>query len=223
MNRIEHLAEGITLYLGDCREILPTLPRVDAVVTDPPYGIGFKYESYDDTQDNLKALITGAIIFCNHQQIWLFPIADWVGCLTWNTTFSYGKLGICQWMPILFYGKDIPGFGSIRGMIKGDVISFSGGEPKDRIGHPCPKPPKIMKKLINRFTNEGETLLDPLMGSGTTGVAAAKLGRHFIGIEIEPKYFDIACKRISDALARPDLFIEQPKPMIQQSLAYGSP
>ena len=62
----------------------------------------------------------------------------------------------------------------------------------------------------------GETILDPFMGSGTTGVAAVKLGRKFIGIEIEPKYFDIACKRISDALKQPDMFIERPKPVKQE-------
>jgi DNA modification methylase len=64
---------------------------------------------------------------------------------------------------------------------------------------------------------KGQTILDPFMGSGTTGVAAVKLGRKFIGIEIEPKYFDIACRRIADALARPELFIEPPKPAKQES------
>jgi site-specific DNA-methyltransferase (adenine-specific)/modification methylase len=65
---------------------------------------------------------------------------------------------------------------------------------------------------------EARTILDPFMGSGTTGVAAVKLGRRFIGIEIEPKYFDIACRRIQDAIDRPDMFIERPKPAKQESL-----
>lgn len=65
---------------------------------------------------------------------------------------------------------------------------------------------------------DGHTILDPFMGSGTTGVACAKLGRRFIGIEIEPKYFDIACKRIEDAYKQPDLFIERPKP-VQEAMA----
>ena len=65
-----------------------------------------------------------------------------------------------------------------------------------------------------------ETILDPFMGSGTTGVAAVKLGRKFIGIEIEPKYFDIACRRISEALKQPDMFIEKPKPAVQEALTF---
>lgn len=102
MARVEHLAESITLYLGDCREILPTLTEYDAVVTDPPYCSG--------------------------------------GCV-----------------------------------------------------------------------------VDPFMGSGTTGVAAAATGRRFTGIEIDPSYFDIACRRISEALKQPDMFIETPKAKAEQA------
>jgi site-specific DNA-methyltransferase (adenine-specific) len=80
--------------------------------------------------------------------------------------------------------------------------------------HPFQKPIAVMEWCLSFL--QGETILDPFMGSGTTGVAAVKLGRRFIGIEIEPKYFDIACRRISDALARPDLFIEAPKPLPKQ-------
>lgn len=78
--------------------------------------------------------------------------------------------------------------------------------------HPSPKPINYMMQLVERVTRDGETILDPFMGSGTTGVAAVKLGRKFIGIEIVPKYFDIACKRIQAALDAPDVFIEAPKP-----------
>jgi DNA modification methylase len=74
-----------------------------------------------------------------------------------------------------------------------------------------------MRWAVTRATRFGETILDPFMGSGTTGVAAVKLGRRFIGIEIEPKYFEIACRRISEALKQPDLFIEKPKPVKQES------
>ena len=90
---------------------------------------------------------------------------------------------------------------------------------KDRTGeHPTEKPVALMSEIISDFTRYGETVIDPFMGSGTTGVACAKLGRRFIGIEIEPKYFDIACKRIDDAYKQPRLFEEPaPKP-VQQSL-----
>ncbi len=69
-----------------------------------------------------------------------------------------------------------------------------------------------MMRLVERASLTGDKILDPFMGSGTTGVAAVKLGRKFIGIEIEPKYFDIACRRISDASKQPDMFIERPNP-----------
>ena len=83
--------------------------------------------------------------------------------------------------------------------------------------HPTEKPISLMCELLADFTNKGQTILDPFMGSGTTGVAAVKMGRQFIGIEREPKYFDIAVKRISDALKQPDLFIEKPKPVKQEA------
>lgn len=78
--------------------------------------------------------------------------------------------------------------------------------------HPTEKPVSLMADLVRDYTKPGQTILDPFCGSGSTGVACAKLGRKFIGIEIEPKYFDIACDRIRKAYAQPDLFIEQPKP-----------
>jgi len=76
-----------------------------------------------------------------------------------------------------------------------------------------------MSELIELFSKQNNTILDPFMGSGTTGVACAKLGRRFIGIEIEPKYFDIACKRIEDAYKQPDLFIERPAAPVQEAMA----
>ena len=91
--------------------------------------------------------------------------------------------------------------------------------PYDRHGeHPTEKPWRLMHELISDFTCFGQSIADPFMGSGTTGVAAVKLGRKFTGIEIEPKYFDIACKRISDALKQPDFFVEPPKPAKQEAL-----
>jgi site-specific DNA-methyltransferase (adenine-specific)/modification methylase len=86
--------------------------------------------------------------------------------------------------------------------------------------HPTQKPIRVMQQCVEFFLSS-ETILDPFMGSGTTGVACAKLGRKFIGIEIEPKYFDIACKRIEEAYAQPDMFIEQPRAAEQLSLADG--
>ena len=232
---VEYIGDA-TLYLGDCLEILPTLDRVDAVVTDPPYGIGFKYESYNDTRENIETLISGlfsiagkwerAAIFSGPAQVWKYPEPDWICSITWDTTGSRGFCGFSQWTPLLFYGKDLSGgFRNINGMTKSDVIRFSGGAGVgfmrgEQIDHPCPKPFNIVKSVVSRFSLGQETILDPFMGSGTTGVACAKLGRKFIGIEIEPKYFDIACKRIQKAYDQPDLFIKQPKKAEQEAINF---
>ena len=85
-------------------------------------------------------------------------------------------------------------------------------------GHPAVFPVSLPRDVIASYTNRSETILDPFMGSGTTGVAAVKLSRKFIGIEIEPKYFDIAVRRIQAALDAPDMFIEKPKPAKQEAL-----
>ncbi len=222
-----------TLYLGDCREILPLLPKVDAVVTDPPYGIGFKYESYEDTRENLSGLVNMLFlhrdkfkrmaVLCGITQTHIYPEPTWTLAATWDTTGSFGKYGYTQWMPILMYGNDLKGFGNVNGVTKCDVIKFCGGagvgfQRAEAIDHPCPKPLNIMETVLNRVTSEGEIILDPFMGSGTTGVACAKLGRSFIGIELEPRYFDIACKRIDDAYRQPRLFKDEPPKPKQEAL-----
>jgi site-specific DNA-methyltransferase (adenine-specific)/modification methylase len=211
-----------TLYLGDCMDILPTLDKVDAVITDPPYGIGFEYEGYEDTQENLEKLIAAfvpygkemakrMVITCGNTNIAIYPKADWYGCWTFDTTSSLGKLGWSQWQPILFYGEDITkGTKSVGNILKSDRIHCSIrpdqiAKSKD-YGHTCSKPLQFMNALLGRFSISEETILDPFMGSGTTGVSALQLGRKFIGIEREPNYFDIACKRIEQSMAQGQLF-----------------
>jgi hypothetical protein len=213
---------GITIYHGDCREILPTLlvdqayteglycmkPRV--FVTDPPYGLDFPYLSYIDSRSNLISLLSNvlpimisgrAFILCGPTQIGLYPQPDWVSLVTWNTTGSFGKFGNNQWTPILCYGDDLSGFGSINGVLKSDVLRISGMAGISRRTelekqHTCPKPLNLMELVVNRFTSEEETLLDPFMGSGTTLVAAKYHGRKAIGIEIEERYCELAVKRL---------------------------
>lgn len=212
-----------TLYLGDCREILPTLSPVDSVVTDPPYGLDFPYLSWEDTRENLAALIGGflpaarevsqrVVILPGITQVSLYPHPDWIGAITWNTTGSFGKYGFTQWMPVLLYGADVDGFGrTASGAMKGDVISVSGGggvgfmrSEGEKEHHPCPKPENLMRLIVNRYST-GD-VLDPMMGVGTTGVACANLGRKFVGIEIERRYFDTACERIEAAYSQGRLF-----------------
>lgn len=224
MSRIEHLAEGVTLHLGDCRDVLPTLGKVDAVVTDPPYGIGLEYEIFDDTEANVKELVSmfvpwaienaqRTLITSGNQCQHLYPRPKWT--LAWVTPAGAGSgpWGFSCWQPILAYGS-CPYLASGNGR-RSDIFVHT--EPSDKNGHPCPKPINFMTKLVERASLEEQTVLDPFLGSGTTGVAAVKLGRKFIGIEIEPKYFDLACKRISDALSRPDLFISRPSKAKQEA------
>jgi len=209
----------VKLLLGDCLELMKDIPdnSIDAVITDPPYGLGFEYVSYDDTRENTIALIDNfmpillniakraVFVLCGQTQINLYPQADWVSSITWNTTGTFGKYGYNQWTPILCYGKDLKGFGNVNGVTKSDVIRINGGggvgfqRSEEEKKHTCPKPISMMDAVLTRYAGEKETILDPFMGSGTTGVACVQTGRNFIGIEIEPKYFEIAEKRIHDA------------------------
>lgn len=210
MSRVETIAEGVTLYLGDCREILPTLPKVDAVVTDPPYGIGFasqptkwqrraghKPQAWDDlTVDGLQELLE----LGNKQVVWggnYYPLAPSRGWLSWYKPDAPPSMGSVEfaWTNLDQNSRQI-------------TVSI-GATNSERVGHPTQKPLAVMRFTLSEI-GPAQSILDPFMGSGTTGVAAVQLGRKFIGIEIEPKYFDIACKRISAALEQQDMFVEKP-------------
>lgn len=201
------------LALGDCRDILPTLPRVDAVVTDPPYGVGLAYAGHEDTGgkaydewcqlwfQDCASVCDGPIgISCGIANLQAWPKADWVLC--WNKPNAMGRAatGFNTWEPVLVYGK-------IAGVRTHDSFSVALIPQADTGDHPCPKPVGWARQVLHRLTAAEQCVLDPFMGSGTTGVAAVQMGRKFIGIEREPKYFDIACKRIEDAQRQSDLFI----------------
>ena len=235
--RIEHLADGVQLICGDCREVLPTLGKVDAVVTDPPYGVRLgedgptaigktAYASFDDTAENVRQTIIPVVAACIERfgRVVLTPGTR--NCFSYppptemGTIYNPAGAGFSRWgfrtsQPILYYGKDPHGAAKMP-------QSLWSTETSEKNGHPCPKPINLMRWLVNRASLPGETILDPFMGSGTTGVAAVKLGRKFIGCEIEPRYFDIACRRIQVALDAPDLFIEQPVPAKQESFDYDA-
>ena len=201
---------------GDCLEIMKQMPDkcVDLVVTDPPYGLNYRYDTYNDSPENLITLVNEFMpevvrigkrvaVFTGVQNINLYPKPNWIMSWTWNTTGSFGKMGFNQWQPILFYGEDIKGFGSINNILKSDVIAFSGMGSADyskEDGHPCGKPLNVMKKLIQRLSIEKDLIIDPFLGSGTTAVAAKQLGRKYIGIEISEKYCEIARGRLRQEL-----------------------
>ena len=350
MSRVEHLAEGVTLYLGDCREVLPTLGKFDAVVTDPPY-CGVKPDAWDNqwktgdefivfigalADEILSHMVTNGSLyhFASPQmaariEVELSARFHILNNIVWNKGET--RNGACgtgiditalrlYWSAsserIIFaehYGSDrnagdVSGYFDaclgIKSLIFGDYLrtefsrakvtskqiatlfpsktgrltgcvsnwllghniptpeqyqeirkflNHAGGEylrreyedlrreyedlrrpffltPNDEWGdvwsfgierraeHPTQKPVNLMRHIIKISSRSEDSILDPFMGSGTTGVAAVKLGRKFTGIEIEPRYFDIACRRISEALKQPDFFIEKPKPAKQEAM-----
>jgi site-specific DNA-methyltransferase (adenine-specific) len=203
-----------TLYLGDCMNILPTLPMVDAVITDPPYGIGIAanpvrqlHEKLDwDNKTADKSIIKQCLLKSNLQIIWggnYFDLPPSQCFYIWDKQQPENfSLAMCE---MAWTNKKSP-----AKIYRQSVLSY-------KKEHPTQKPTDLMKWCINQAGNP-ETILDPFMGSGTTGVAAIQMGRKFIGIEREPKYFDIACKRIEQAVAQPQLFEPEPVKHIQKDM-----
>lgn len=191
-----------TLYHGDCMEILPTLDKVDAVVTDPPYGVGYKGEEWDAEIPNLdwfylsEKKSRGVMITPGNGNQHKYPRPLWT--LSWMRPGSLQMQGqdggFSHWEPILIYGEFF---------YKIDARTFPANTGAGDSGHPCSKPVLVMEWIIGGIKKGRiNSVIDPFMGSGTTGVACANLGRKFIGIEKERKYFDIACERIQAAYAQ---------------------
>ena len=235
--RKEQIGDAV-LYLGDCLEVMPGLGKVDCVITDPPYGVGFsgkvnKYvthkEGYtvtDDGEDFILNCVIPAVkyalslserasIFSGKIAIQQYPPYRDMGAFFVQFGGGRAPWGFSSVNPVLYYGK-CPRLAKGMGSYPNSWLTAEVTEPN---GHPCPKPIGWLIKLVNRASDLDELILDPFMGSGTTGVACAKLGRRFIGIEIEPEYFDIACKRIEDAYKQPDLFIAPPAKPVQEAMA----
>lgn len=219
-----------TLYQGDCMDILPTLSRVDAVITDPPYGLGLRtgtigvgrqhknnYMGFDDSPEYVQQSVIPAIVMALFKSssavitpgascMWMYPPADVLGMIFQPAATGMNKWGRSTCQPMLFYGRD-PFVGLT---IK--PIHYQMTEQPEKNGHPCPKPLGFVEWQVARASKYGDIVLDLFMGSGTTGVACAKLGRKFVGIEVNQGYFDIACKRIEQAHAQGQLFApERPK------------
>lgn len=208
----------VTLSLGDCLEYMKSMPdkSVDAVITDPPYGIGFDYgDAYDDNPNNYAEMMRCVIDNANRvcpmgiKSFWqaLPNIRKWG---EWFD-FDYRMIAICkgfvqfrptdiQWSfdPVIFWGKS----NKEPSVYYKDYFIQSKapfGANRPHVNHPCPRPLEAMIYLVEIFSNPGDTIFDPFMGSGTTGVACVQLGRNFIGCEIDPTYYAIAEKRIKQA------------------------
>jgi site-specific DNA-methyltransferase (adenine-specific) len=242
--------ENVTLYLGDAFEIIPTLPKVDAFITDPPYSSGgqfrgdrtqktsTKYVQTDskithrdefggDTRDQRAFLEWATMIFGRALQVAkdgaiLCTFTDWrqlptmtdavqCGGWVWRNVATWWKPGVRMQRGrfsssaeyIVYASHGIPTAGEQSPQ---NVLQFApvGGEDKDHIAE---KPIALLEVLVS-LTDVGALVADPFMGSGTTGVACAQMGRRFVGIELEPRYFDLACKRIEAAYKQKRLFEE---------------
>ena len=232
MMRVEHIGLA-TLYLGDCREILPGLERPAAVITDPPYGIALSDNSKGGRHGRRRPAWEERIIGDQDQSAGLF-IAEWAEINQLPTVFfaSPRKPWPGNWSSLLVWDKGpaVGGGGDVSRCWKQswELIQVARNGPL-RIArdssvikcwvtpelsneHPAAKPKELMQYLINQLLDAGDIVFDPFMGSGSTGVAAVQMRHPFIGIEIEPRYFDIACRRIEQAQRQGDLFRDQAAP-----------
>lgn len=226
MSRVEKIGNA-TLYLGDCREILPTIARPDAIVTDPPYGISYaasqpnsiKYRPIANDDGSLDAAFLLAA--SNNVILWGannftvgLPIGGWI---VWDKRCSKAadrmmgspfELAWCSKRNLFKIIRLQHGGAKNADALNGDVVN-------EQRWHPTQKPISLAQQCISYF-QDAATIADPFMGSGTTGIACHKEQRKFIGIEIDESYFDIACRRIEAAHKQPGLFPdEKPDPVAQ--------
>ena len=230
MNEIvtsEHIGNNIDEYLnkiinGDCIEVMKKMPDkcVDLCLTDFPYGVGYEYNEYEDTKENLTELIREAmpeilriskraLITCGVKNIWRYPEYEW--CMAWMNLAGagYNPWGFTTWQPVLCYGKD-PYLANRMGPRATTIVHCESAH-KDRFKHSCPKPINFWKKILLRgsvFIDD--IIFDPLLGSGTTAVAAISLGRRYIGIEMSSEYCDLAQRRaVSTTPALPFVYTKE--------------
>lgn len=233
MSRVVHIGDA-TLILGDCREVLPTLGKVDAVVTDPPYGINLNTDNSRFSGGHVASIArrgngvgpAGGARIVNDADPFdpsfiLTLNADKI-IWGWNNFPDALPRGAC----LMWLKRNDEAFGSflsdaeLAWMSKGHGVycrrDLSNNGIANERQHPTQKPVSLMEWCLG-FMPDADTILDPFAGSGTTGVACARLGRRFIGIEIHEPYFEIACRRIEEAYRQPRLFSD-PAPKAKQQV-----
>jgi site-specific DNA-methyltransferase (adenine-specific) len=218
---------GITIYHGDCRDILPHV-TADVVVTDPPYNAGMEYgpgtndaTPWTDYTDWLRGVIdlcerscsgpvfmflsvNGLLNYCALQHVRPKHVCVWDKPMSFSPRLG-GSPFLPHWEPCAVFGRVPGGGGRVPGYHLPDVWHHNTAT---RNGHPCPKPESLLLQLVGTVPG---TILDPFMGSGTTLVAAKQLGRKAIGIEIEERYCEIAVKRLAQEVL--PLAPQEPEPM----------
>jgi len=208
----------VKLICGDCLEVLPTLETgsVNAVITDPPFGIDFKYNGYKDNPCEYEELMCTFVTQVNRllHDGYAFVWQAMLQCKNWHKWFPgeyrifAGLKNFVQfrpipiqfsWDPIIFWKVGNPKLIPIAGHRDYHIGNTARYVAEKSCGHPCPRPQNTVEYIVNLVTLPSDTILDPFMGSGTTGLACVKLNRNFIGIEISEEYFKIAEKRIKEA------------------------
>ena len=238
--RVETIGD-CTLYLGDCLEILPTLGKVDAVVTDPPYGV--TEHSWDVVVPASIWMVAPAVCFAaepyatkliesaseafKYDLVWAKNTATNLENCAIRPARSHERILIFGALPyhpqkrkrsaaellrLNAAQRETMEWANPGSVLEFDAVNNRSGE---RTGHPSQKPVALLQWLVETYTDAEQIVLDPFAGSGTTGVSCAKSRRRFIGIERHEPYFDIACRRIEEAYKQPRLFAE-PKPAPKQ-------
>ena len=209
------MAEKVTignceLWHGDCREVLPLLPPVDLVLTDPPYGIDYKAGFQDRKGRGGFRRVHDSFEWDKERPApWLFGLMQDKAkeCVIWGGNYFTDLLppsrGWLYWDKLM--GGDFSD-GEMAWTSFDQVLRhFKYCNKEHGKEHPTQKPVALIEWVLS-FAPDAQTVCDPFMGGGTTGVACARMGLHFTGIERERKYFDIACSRIEQAYAQPRLF-----------------
>lgn len=232
---VSRSGRGWTMYLGDCLEIMPTLDKVDHVITDPPYeaeahtmqrrvkveGGGGDFGRVGEAPLDFAPIGEherdgAAVAFAKLVRRWVLVFCQAEAVFPWRSTLVAAGLKwkrACVWVkpdgqpqltgdrPGMGYESIVtahaPGRSRWNGGGRTGVFTHLKGVANQKNDHPTQKPVPLMLELVELFSDEGETILDAFAGSGTTGVAALRLGRRFVGIEKDPRYFDLACERLT--------------------------
>jgi DNA modification methylase len=216
--RKEVLSDTVTIWLGDCRDCLPLIGRVDAVVTDPPYGISI---TKSPRMAVSRGLTAGGDWDAEPADVAPL-VALGLPSIIWGGNYFDLPATRC---PLVWdknnAGRDFADFemawtnlDMVARRIVFRPMKMDGGKL-----HPAQKPIEVMRWCVSHLPTDAEVILDPYMGSGSTGCAAVDMGRSFVGIEREPKYYDIARRRISEALSSPRLPFDEPIQAKQEALS----